>query len=816
MPPRRRLVGRGRGCAGGHGRRGGAGAVPRARRARAAAPDPQIAAALLALGAPRNAPCNADGPSKRAGAEQRESLITSALRPCDLFNSESDQVASGEMTMTLANAIRDIKGSSELVPAAVIAMMYGRIMVHFAASAEIGAQAWGSTTLQTIALAGAMVVAAGGSSLDEDDLALDDPDLNDIYTTELAAHSADLQRIMGAVTGNAAPADLDLYPRAISLCVAMFLELGTKSQATTRRPGSEAQLTKLLADSIGMAEAASATNSDKKALNAIFSACHTLRFRIIMIGSILSPAVTDTDLLTAQNALKDWVDESTDRLEKEHTRWEPGKQYRLFDLTCLNEQLAARFDGAHLLLGIDQKHAAALRTLRVIAAHLAVGFSAGLTPLLEELKVVVSEFDKGIKSTGTYTAFPVYTPNSDGTLSEVTREGLAFRQRHPGLNSYAISLNAATKLDKAVLRDLGRQSACENLTLCVALFQHELYCQSCVHGNATLTSSVSGCQTTLSRLRDSLLLCSETRVKQPSLGLRHPDDPSSTNLLPDWMLRSIGDTFLDHGPQDRLVLMMAVSRLVQVLLANLGTALENAMRDQSEGPKDEVEVEVDDSSYMQLPNTGDWSKLLRSLQEDMESRDKLVMSRAAEWLMDWLNHRCTDSQAGKFLGHMDGAVSDIVALLVIPLDSSSAEESQAGEAVSALVPASPMEDTGVAPTQMIHTPEEPSPGKKRRTCVVEMASGSGQAPQVVTFPMEGGSSELHIGMTVRVEESQPLAPASDSEDDVRTQLLEMEDGPGDEVSTDVLLNIYPIWASGMISDDKVISAYGLEGFPISE
>ena len=419
------------------------------------APDPQIAAALNALGITADAPCNAEGPSKRAGTEQRETLLVSTLRPCDLFISENDQTVAGEAISSLSEALTDIENHADLVPAAAITMIFGRVMVHFAACTEIGAQAWTSTTLQAIALAGAMVITAGGAYVEQDDLALDDPDNGDEYATELGAHVGDLQRIMSAVTGYASANDVDLYPRAISLCVAMFLELGTKSQATTRRAGADAQVTKLIADSIGLTEPANATNAEKKALNAVFSACHTLRFRIIMIGSILAPNTTDTDLLTAQRALRGWLSESTELLEGVYTRWEPGKQYRLFDLSSLNEQLAARFDGAHLLLGIDQKHAAALRTLRVIAAHLNVGFSAGLTPLLQELKTVVSEFDKGIKTTGAYMAFPVYSFDPDGSMNEVTKESLSFRQRHPGLNSYAISLNAATKLDKAVLRDLG-------------------------------------------------------------------------------------------------------------------------------------------------------------------------------------------------------------------------------------------------------------------------------------------------------------------------------------------------------------------------
>ena len=48
-----------------------------------------------------------------------------------------------------------------------------------------------------------------------------------------------------------------------------------------------------------------------------------------------------------------------------------------------------------------------------------------------------------------------------------------------------------------------------------------------------------------------------------TLGLRNIDEPEESTLLPKATMRSLEDTFLSYGPQDRLTLSLAIPRLVQ-------------------------------------------------------------------------------------------------------------------------------------------------------------------------------------------------------------------------------------------------------------
>ena len=53
----------------------------------------------------------------------------------------------------------------------------------------------------------------------------------------------------------------------------------------------------------------------------------------------------------------------------------------------------------------------------------------------------------------------------------------------------------------------------------------------------------------------------------------------------------------------------------------------------------EVQVEEDDDSiYMQLPTA--FQQLLQELLHSLESNSKDSQPRVAEWLVDWLEHRC--------------------------------------------------------------------------------------------------------------------------------------------------------------------------------
>ena len=125
-----------------------------------------------------------------------------------------------------------------------------------------------------------------------------------------------------------------------------------------------------------------------------------------------------------------------------------------------------------------------------------------------------------------------------------------------------------------------------------------------------------------------------------TLGIRSVDESAGSGFLPQHVKDSIGDTFMDHNAVDRLTLALTIHRLAYYLM----------------------EPESDESLYMQAPSP--WLRLLQNLQEDLENKPKDGSRGAAEWLLDWLNHRCTDSAGGYFLGHMRGNPEALTSLLV--------------------------------------------------------------------------------------------------------------------------------------------------------
>ena len=165
------------------------------------------------------------------------------------------------------------------------------------------------------------------------------------------------------------------------------------------------------------------------------------------------------------------------------------------------------------------------------------------------------------------------------------------------------------------------------------------------------------------------------------------DPPARSNLRPlltldeavdMWLLTldSIGDTFTDHGPRNRLTLMLAIHRLALGLLAAMGNAVQTACarveaaRAEARADDSLVEVELepepdpesDETCWMQLPSP--LQLVLQQLQVYLEGRDKTAARHMAEWLLDWMSHRCTNEAAGYFLGHMGGDVALVTSLLV--------------------------------------------------------------------------------------------------------------------------------------------------------
>ena len=127
---------------------------------------------------------------------------------------------------------------------------------------------------------------------------------------------------------------------------------------------------------------------------------------------------------------------------------------------------------------------------------------------------------------------------------------------------------------------------------------------------------------------------------------------------------NIGETFVEHSVPDRQMLMLAMHRLVLQLLAAMGEAVQQAMQNtgggaSSRGGDREMvtvaveEDEDDDVMWMQLPPVNDWWPLLQGFMEAMDQQVKMSQRCMAEWMLDWLSHRCTR-----------GRPSDLTAALV--------------------------------------------------------------------------------------------------------------------------------------------------------
>lgn len=121
-----------------------------------------------------------------------------------------------------------------------------------------------------------------------------------------------------------------------------------------------------------------------------------------MIATILSSRSTGPELNRVQSAVSAWAEECDEFMEQRCISHENDKTCLILRLADMNEQLAARFDDTHLLLGIDQKHAGALKCLRIISQHVGAGFSAGLQPHLSSVKTLISEWISATHRAGSY------------------------------------------------------------------------------------------------------------------------------------------------------------------------------------------------------------------------------------------------------------------------------------------------------------------------------------------------------------------------------------------------------------------------------
>ena len=320
------------------------------------------------------------------------------------------------------------------------------------------------------------------------------------------------------------------------------------------------------------------------------------------------------------------------------------------------------------------------------------------------------------------------------------------------------------------------------------------------------------------------------------LGVRSIDEEIGPSMLPEATMANIGETFLDHDPTDRLTLMLALHRLVLGLLSAMGEAIQTASPpssasrgDQMQTVRVEEEKEDDHSVWMQMPMENDWYPLLQTLIADLEKQAKITQKRAAEWLLDWLGHRCTNTMAGYFLGHMGGRPGELTAVLAtfsgdqndqdwatctdkevaygmewaqrlqpylalhpgsrqaqglpstrapvmlspkeIPLDLlydspiqdlhgdlPASQLDRAIEVDSSGQPPQPNESQDTRDEAIInylaglHTPSSPGPPRKSRAVMVELSSGSGDAPTRVVRFRADDQGHIHLRLHIWTED----------------------------------------------------------------
>ena len=173
------------------------------------------------------------------------------------------------------------------------------------------------------------------------------------------------------------------------------------------------------------------------------------------------------------------------------------------------------------------------------------------------------------------------------------------------------------------------------------------------------------------------------------LGVKDIDEEDEASFLPGRVVGSIQETFLGYNGQDRLTMTLAFTRVVQGLLSAVGRVLEDAAARPAVstvagsgtghatvtgggGPELEEEIEVepepDENSYMQMPGGGQWYAQLQKLQAQLEDQPKATRMRNVKYLVSWLDHRSTNTREGFWLGHCEGAASDLLALLAAYMD----------------------------------------------------------------------------------------------------------------------------------------------------
>ena len=155
-------------------------------------------------------------------------------------------------------------------------------------------------------------------------------------------------------------------------------------------------------------------------------------------------------------------------------------------------------------------------------------------------------------------------------------------------------------------------------------------------------------------------------------------DDEPARFLPRDIEHRILDNFMDLDPTDQLTSALALTSMIQQLMASVGGVLQDAMqiaarrrqegqgRDQGDTEVD-VEVETEEAGLMQTTLSSSWYTLLHQLRTALEEMTKGARSSNVRWLQRRVHHRCTNSAAGQLLGHATGRAGELVALLTSAL-----------------------------------------------------------------------------------------------------------------------------------------------------
>ena len=160
-----------------------------------------------------------------------------------------------------------------------------------------------------------------------------------------------------------------------------------------------------------------------------------------------------------------------------------------------------------------------------------------------------------------------------------------------------------------------------------------------------------------------------------------------TRFLPLDIEHRILDNFMDLHKADQLTTAMALTSMIQQLMASVGGILQDAIqmaprrhRAGTEAEEIEVEVEADaepeESGLMQTGISSSWYRVLQDLREALEQMTKQARRDNVRWLRRRVHHRCTNTASGYFLGHAQGRVGELVALLAAAVDDTHGEEAE--------------------------------------------------------------------------------------------------------------------------------------------